>query len=79
MSFSNEIIKKLNILNRNYKIGVLNYLFNTNNDINDLDFICILNNFLNQDLLYKLRNLEVFSYGLVFKKKFKDVYYIVND
>ena len=63
------------------KIGVLNYILNTNNNLPDLDFVCILNNFLNQKLIQDLKPLEVFSYGLISSAteyKYPQVFYIVD-
>ena len=79
MSFSNKVIEKINIVNRNYKIGILNYVLNTNINIKKLDFIGILNNLLNESIIKELKNLEVFSYGIIKKKNYKDIYYIVDN
>jgi len=78
MSFSNKIISKLNIKNRNYKIGILNYVFNTSENILELDFVAILNNLISDEIILKLKNIEIFSYGLFENKKYKDVYYITD-
>ena len=81
MSFSNKIINKLNTQSKTYKVGVLNYILNTNNNLPDLDFVCILNNFLNQKLIQDLKPLEVFSYGLISSAteyKYPQVFYIVD-
>ena len=79
MSFSNNIIKKINKDNRTYKIGVLNYILNTNEDIKELDFVGILNGFITDEVKNKLKNKEIFSYGLFEIKKYKDIYYIVDN
>lgn len=79
MSFSNKIINKLLVEDRNYKLGILNYVLNTNENINKLDFVCILNSLLKKDILDKLKKLEIFSYGLLKIKKYKDIYYIVDN
>jgi len=79
MSFSNKIVNKLNIDNRKYKIGVLNYVLNTSDLIKELDFVGILNSLLNNDVISKLKGKEIFSYGLFKKKKYKEVYYIVDE
>ena len=78
MSFSFNIIKKLNISNRHYKLGILNYILNTNNEYNILDFIAILNTFITDELLLKLSNYKIFSYGLFEKKKYTNIYYITD-
>ncbi len=81
MSFSNKIINKLNVPSKTYKVGILNYILNTNNNLPDLDFVCILNNFLNSKLIHDLKPLEVFSYGLISSHpdyKYPLVFYIVD-
>lgn len=78
MSFSNKIIDKLNVEDRNYKIGILNYVFNTTENIKKLDFVCILNSLLNDHIIKIIDNLEIFSYGLFENKKYNDIYYIVD-
>lgn len=79
MSFSNKIIRKLNVKNRNYKIGVLNYILNTDDLLSQLDFVGVLNSLLNDYVLKKIVPLEIFSYGLFSKKEYKDVFYIVDN
>lgn len=79
MSFSNKIINKLDINNRNYKIGILNYVLNTDKNSNNLDFICILSSLLNDSIINTLSNKEIFSYGLNIKKEYNKVYYIVDN
>ena len=79
MSFSNNAIKRVDIKERNYKIGILNYVLNTNKDISNLDFICILNSLINDEILNVLKNYEIFSYGLFEKKKGKKIFYIVDN
>ena len=79
MSFSNKVIEKINRKNRCYKIGVLNYVLNTTEFIKKLDFVGILNSLLDSELLSKLKDKEIFSYGLFDKKKYKEVYYIVDN
>ena len=77
MSFSNKLIKKINIKDRKYKIGILNYVLNTDEFIQELDFVAILNSLLNDNILDILKDKEIFSYGLSEKLKYEDVYYIV--
>lgn len=78
MSFSNKIVSKMNVIDRKYKLGILNYVLNTSEDIKRLDFVGILNSLLNDNIVNKLYNLEIFSYGLFENKKYKDVYYITD-
>ena len=65
MSFSNRLISNINLENRHYKIGILNYVLNTDTNIKKLDFVAILNSLLNEAIINKLKGLEVFSYGLL--------------
>ena len=78
MSFSNQLINKVNKPNRHYKIGILNYVLNTSDDIKKLDFVAILNSLLNETIINNLKNLEIFSYGLFENIKYEEVYYIVD-
>lgn len=79
MSFSNKIINKLNKFKRNYKLGILNYVLNTDEIVKELDFVCILNSLLNDSIINTLKNKEIFSYGLFEKKEYDRVYYIVDN
>jgi len=79
MSFSNKIIFKMDVINRKYKLGILNYVLNTSKNIKKLDFVGILNSLLNDDIVNKLDNLEIFSYGGIENKKYKDIYYITDN
>lgn len=79
MSFSVSKIKNIDIDSRTYKIGVLNYILNTTEYFKKLDFICILNSFINSFLLEKLKNYEIISYGLVNARKFPNISYIIDD
>ena len=79
MSFSNRLINNVNLDNRHYKIGILNYVLNTSLDIKRLDFVAILNSLLNKSIINNLKGLEIFSYGLFEKKDYDEVYYIVDN
>ena len=82
MSFSNSIINKINKSNKTYKVGVLNYVLNTNNDIKKLDFLVILNSILDENIMSRLKGLEIFSYGVlesIEEYKYNNVYYIIDD
>lgn len=83
MSFYKEPIKKLLQLKPNYKCGVLNYLFNSENSYNEYDFIVLLDKTITANLIsyFQNRKLEIFSYGVI-KENFPyqdDVYYIVDE
>lgn len=47
-----------------YKLGVINYVFNSGIDYNKLDFIMILDSFYNKKL-FKFDNLEIVIYGVI--------------
>ena len=66
MSFHNRVIEKLQRKKATAKLGVLNYILNSEADY-DLDFICLLNNLATPHLVeeYKKRNIEVFFYGVL--------------
>lgn len=82
MSFHNKVIKKLKKRNCPAKLGILNYILNSEENYN-LDFICLLNNLTTDNLIneYKKRNIEVFLYGVLNEENdlwYKDGTYIVD-
>ncbi len=66
MSFHNKVIEKLKKKGVYVKLGILNYILNSEEDYN-LDFICLLNNLTTPHLIkeYEKRNVEVFLYGVI--------------
>lgn len=66
MSFHNKVIEKLKKKGVYVKLGILNYILNSEADYN-LDFICLLNNLTTPHLLkeYEKRDVEVFLYGVI--------------
>ena len=78
MSFSTLVINKIKTLNTKYKLGVLNYIINSDSNY-DYDFICLLdiisNNFVIERL--KKRNIEVLIYGVI--DILEDATYIIDD
>lgn len=78
MSFSNNLINKINKENKTYKVGILNYLLNTEGN-HKYDFIAILNSLLNDNIINTLKDKEIFSYGLLEKHKYEDVFYITDN
>ena len=83
MSFLNSVIKKLSKLKRNYKIGCLNYLLNSEEDYRYLDFICLLEISYSHKLYsyFQEKGLEVFIYGIHKKETYEiidDVYFITD-
>lgn len=63
-SFNYNHIK--NLPKGNYKRGVLNYVFNTNIDYKNLDFIMILSDLITDKIyeFYTNKNIEVVLYGI---------------
>ena len=78
MSFDINIIKRIRKVTSNYKLGVLNYILNSEYNY-DLDFICLLNVLANAKVLdyFKKKNIEVIIYGV--KNVNKNLTYIVDD
>lgn len=81
-SFNTKLIENISHYKRNFKVGILNYVLNST-DVNYLDFICILDTLLNDQMINTLNYLErdVFSYGIINKNNIgiHDIYYIVDD
>lgn len=79
MSFFNSIIKKFN--NPKFKIGLLNYVLNSNKEYN-YNFIGLLYDIVNESIItkFKEKGIEVFIYNINKKDKliYNDVYYIVD-
>ena len=69
-----------NIKNTKYKKGIINYVFNSNININDYDFVMILENLFNKDIYDKLKNnnVECVLYGTLSKINIKNKE-IIND
>lgn len=82
MSFHNRVINKLKNYKIKAKLGVLNYILNSEDEYN-LDFICLLNNLASDEIIkeYKKREIEVFMYGVINEEKdlfYENVYYILD-
>ena len=82
MSFHNNVINKLKELNCSFKLGVLNYLINT--EVNyQYDFVCYINSFINDKVInyFRRHNIELFSYAIYDKKQIvnQSIYYIVDE
>ena len=83
MSFHNKVINKLKKYKIKAKLGILNYILNTEEDY-DYDFICLLNNLTTKEIIdcYHRKNIEVFMYGVLNEEKdlfYQNVYYIVDE
>ena len=82
MSFSKEVIKKIRKYATNFKCGILNYLFNSETNYNNYDFICLLNSVITSDIIryFSKRNIIIFSYGIInIEKIHPNLYYIVDN
>ncbi len=66
MSFHNSVIKKLAVSSRFYKLGVLNYVLNSEENYNDYDFICLLEAIVTPKLIkyFEAKKIETFLYGI---------------
>ena len=85
MSFFNSVIKKLKKANCPFKLGVLNYVFNSENTYEDYDFICLLESVITKDLVkyFKNKKIEIFIYGIHHLNSlisiYQDCYFITDD
>ena len=83
MSFSKKPIKKLMADKGNYKLGVLNYVLNSDSNYETYDFIVLLNFTLTAELIsyFKKNKKTIFVYGIGKKIDLldKDIYYIVDN
>ncbi len=66
MSFHNKVIEKLYKKGISVKLGILNYILNSEAEYH-YQFICLLNNLTTPHLIkeYEKRNIEVFLYGVL--------------
>lgn len=78
MSFDTKIIKRLQEKTHRYKLGVLNYILNSDSNY-DLDFICLLDIIATDNVIesFKKRNIECIIYGTI--KPNRDLTYIIDD
>ena len=67
MSFSKKVIKKILPFKRNFKIGVLNAVINSEKNYHDYDFIGLYKNILTNNLIeyFLKQNIEIFVWGLM--------------
>ena len=82
MSFDNRIIEKLYYIHSKYKLGVLNYLLNSEENYN-YDFICLLNSVITPNIMdyFTKRNIEIIGYGITNKNniKYPNLTYIIDN
>ena len=85
MSFYNKVIKKLKEKGCVFPLGVLNYVFNSEEEYHDYDFIVLLESVLSHRLInyFNTRKKKVFVYGIhklnESKKRYNNLYFIVDD
>lgn len=66
MSFFNKVIQKLKQRKENEKLGVLNYLLNSEESYEEYDFICILENVMSKKIeeYFRQKEIAIFLYGI---------------
>lgn len=85
MSFHNNVIDAINKEFHKFKIGGLNYVFNSETNYIGYDFICLLHQIATDSIVKKFRerDIEVFLYGITKTKKAisldKELYAIVDE
>jgi glycerophosphoryl diester phosphodiesterase len=82
MSFHNHVIKNLKKYQKNYKLGILNYIINSEEKY-EYDFICLLNDLVDNKIInyYLNHKIEVFMYGVINEKNnlyYDNTYYILD-
>lgn len=81
MSFYDRIINKLSKLKRNYEVGILNYVLNTQEEHFSYDFLCLIQRFASKVMIEKYEKLgkKLFIYAVnAENKKYDYPYYIVD-
>lgn len=78
MSFDVNVIKKIKKITNKYKLGVLNYVLNSDSYYN-FDFICLLDIIANDYVIesFKKRNIDILIYGVVNDNR--NLTYIIDD
>ena len=78
MSFDVNVIKKIKKITSKYKLGVLNYVLNSDSYYN-FDFICLLDIIATDYVIesFKKRNIDVLIYGVVNDNR--NLTYIIDD
>lgn len=78
MSFDVNVIKKIKKITNKYKLGVLNYVLNSDSDYN-FDFICLLDIIATDYVIesFKKRNIDILIYGVVNDNR--NLTYIIDD
>lgn len=78
MSFDVNVIKKIKKITNKYKLGVLNYVLNSDSYYN-FDFICLLDIIATDYVIesFKKRNIDVLIYGVIDDNR--NLTYIIDD
>lgn len=78
MSFDVNVIKKIKKITSKYKLGVLNYVLNSDSYYN-FDFICLLDIIATDYVIesFKKRNIDVLIYGVIDDNR--NLTYIIDD
>ncbi len=78
MSFSTKIIEDLRRITNKHKVGVLNYVLNSDSNYN-FDFICLLDIIASNVVCekFKKRNIDVIIYGTI--NPSRNLTYIIDD
>lgn len=78
MSFDVNVIKRVKKITNRYKLGILNYVLNSDSDYN-FDFICLLDIIATDYVIesFKKRNIDVLIYGVVNDNR--NLTYIIDD
>ena len=84
MSFYNKVISNLSKKGLKIKVGVLNYVLNSEKNYKDYDFICLLEKImtLNLENYFTCQDKEVFIYGIhdlkSLTREYKKSYFITD-
>ena len=78
MSFDSKVIRRIRSISPKYKVGVLNYILNSD-AVYDFDFICLLDVISNNLIVesFKKRNIAVLIYGTIYPNQ--NLTYIIDD
>ena len=84
MSFFNTVIQKLHEKKCPCKLGVLNYVLNSEENYQEYQFICLLESIVSKKLVnfFHKKNMEVFIYGIHHLKETQEDYqdcYLITD
>ena len=84
MSFFNTVIQTLHEKKCPCKLGILNYVLNSEESYQEYQFICLLENIMSEKLVnyFSQKNIEVFIYGIHHFKRTQETYqtcYLITD